>query len=158
MQKTRTLFIAVNTPRRRTPESGQISQQVSQQTQLRGPSSSGTLPYCPVDLPPAATLYVSGSNILDDLGNVWGTIESGIPIPTDSFNQNPVLLALAARITSTQFNLPTNAERVVDVWFDSLHSDPETMWTFSPDLTINTTAALDSQILVQALYIGKGSG
>ena len=157
MHKTVTAFIDVNVPRKKTPLQ-EIREQIESRTQQgRGPSiiiGDPGLDYCPVPLPMAPILQVDLDAILDSFGNQVGEVDDGEVILYDSLNQQPVLLAQASRVTSTSFTLPTDATWIVDVWFDWLHADPETMWQFSPDTTITTTASLPTDMLVQVLYVG----
>lgn len=157
MHKTQTVFIDVNHPRKTTPLQEWRESIEARTNQERGPSinaGSGFLDYCPLPLPAAPVLQVDLDAILDSFGLEVGEVAEGGVVLYDSFNQQPVLLAHAARVTGTSFTLPTHASRVTDVWFDSLHADPETMWQFSPDTSLTTTASLDPAVLVQALYIG----
>lgn len=157
MRKTQTIFVDVNHPRKKTPLQEWRESIEARTNQGRGstltPGATG-LDYCPLPLPSAPVLNIDLDAILDSFGLQVGEVDNGEIILYDSFNQQPVLLALAARLTGTTFSLPTAASYVVDVWFDSLHADPETMWQFDADTSITTTAPLDSMVLVQVLYVG----
>lgn len=158
MRKTQTAFIDLNIPRKKTPLQEWREQIESRTQQGRGPSTGqigGGLDYCPIALPGAPVLNINLDDILDSFGLEVGEVDAQNEVVLyDSFNQQPVLLANATRVTGTSFTLPTHASWVVDVWFDSLHADPETMWQFTADTTITTTASLDSQVIVQVLYVG----
>lgn len=157
MHKTQTAFIDVNVPRKKTPLQ-ELREQIEARTnQGRGPSiisGDTSLEYCAYFLPGAPVLTVDLDAILDSFGNQVGEIDNGEVILYDSLDQQPVLFAQANRVTSASFNTPSDATYVVDVWFDWLHANPETMWQFNPDTSITTTADLDSQVLVQVLYVG----
>ena len=157
MNKTVTAFIDVNVPRKKTPLQ-EIRESVEARTQGgRGPSLitiGGGLDYCPLPLPSAPVLNIDIDAILDSFGLQVGEVSDGEVILYDSLNQQPVLLANASRVTGTSFTLPTHATYVIDVWFDYLHADPETMWQFTPDTSITTTASLDSNVIVTVLYVG----
>jgi hypothetical protein len=158
MRKTKTIVVDVNTPRKLTPLQ-EIREAVEARTQ-GGQSpvltpGSGFLDYCEGFLPPKPVLKIDLDAILDSLGATVGEVgDGGQVILYDSMDKEPVLLALASRVTSTSFTLPTDATYVVDVWFDSLHADPEDMWQFTPDTSITTTAELPDDMLVQVLYVG----
>ena len=156
MRKTQTVTIDVNIPRRLTPLQ-EWREAIETRTQDgQGPSiipGDGFLDYCYLPLPYAPPYAVDLDALLDALGVEVGEIVEEEVVLYDSFNPNPVLLATATRSTDSVFLLPSRALRVQDVWFDSLHADPETMWQFEPTQTITTTEALPSAVLVQVLYV-----
>ena len=157
MRKTQTVTIDVNIPRKTTPLQ-EWREAVETRTQGGdGPSVIPGYDYCPVPLPGAPVSSVDVDAILDAIGAQIGEVDNGEAILYDSLNPHPVLLATATRLTSSSFSLPTPALRVQDVWFDSLHADPEDMWQFTPETLITTTVPLDSAVLVQVLYIGDSS-
>lgn len=157
MRKTETIIVDVNAPRKITPLQ-EIRERVESRTQDGlGPTvihGDPSLEYCPVTLPAAPVLRVDLDAILDSFGIQVGEIDQEEVILYDSFDPQPVLIALASRVTGTSFTIPSHATYVVDVWFDSLHADPDTMWQFTPDTQLTTTASLDPATLVQVLYVG----
>lgn len=159
-RRTMTILIDVNIPRKSTPLQ-EWREGIETRTQEgQGPAvipGDGFLDYCPLPLPGAAPLVVDLDALLDALGIQVGEIDNGEVVLYDSLNPNPVLLATAARDTNSEFTTPTPALRVTDVWFDSLHADPEDMWQFIAPNTITTTEPLPSSILVQVLYVGGSS-
>jgi len=157
MRKRQTVFIDLNTPRKKTPLQEWREGVEARTNQGRGPSlipGGSFLDYCELPLAPAPVLTIDLDAILDELGAVVGEVTDGEVVLYDSLNRQPVLLALADRATSTSFTLPTTATRIAGVWFDSLHADPESMWQFTPDVSISTTAPLPTGMLVQVLYVG----
>lgn len=156
MHKTVTAFIDVNVPRKQTVLA-EIREAIEARTeQYRPPTGTeGTgLDYCEDFLPPGDIYKIDVDAILDALGDQVGEVDDGEVVLYDTLDPNPILLAVASRDTSTSFTLPTVAQYVVDVWFDSLHADPVDMWQFTPDTSITTTASLPADMLVQVLYVG----
>lgn len=102
------------------------------------------------DCLPGAVMYrviESGATIINDESDVVGTIVSG-SIYSDELDLS-CPLSLVITLNESPYEIPTDADQIVDVWFDYLRATPEVHWQFTAPRTINVLSPIMEDTLVR---------
>ena len=113
-------------------------------------SGNGGCDHC---LAPCEIYRISGSTVIDPNSLQWGSVSGSYLWPDAATSAAITIQADCTRLTDTTFQLPTQADCVVDVWFDDLHADPGYQYSFDPRRTITTIATVPSGIVISAVYL-----
>jgi len=98
---------------------------------------------------------LSGSySIIDDESIEVGTISLDGVISSDDLDLScPIMLVSEGTVVSGSYQLPTNAEYVVDVWFDGLHATRGTHWVFSTPNSVDVLSPISGETKVRAWFV-----
>jgi len=159
MDKKTTAWVSTNKKKISETDFNKIKAQISQNVSAPSPISTAvTSPAAPITtfVPLARVYYIpSGSIIYDDQGERWGEVIDMVPVGDSNIQTDIQLNAVLSRTDDSNFELPTRAQSVTDVWFDNLNAEPTYHYFFIPETTITTVAPQGSGVIVTALYLNR---
>lgn len=95
-----------------------------------------------------------GYSIIDAENNVVGTIDGSGIISSDDLNLDcPLSLVYTIEGSSAGYDIPTDAQYILDVWFDYLHTTRDLHWTFEAPRTINVLSPIMSGTQVRVAFV-----
>lgn len=105
--------------------------------------TSGPIP-CDFCLPQAPLYLASGSFVIDSDGTIFDVNE---------LTGQLYVQADAAQVDTTTYQIPHDAQRVMDVWFDDLRATRAEHWNFTPENQIESTTTLEAGTKVTVQYV-----
>lgn len=164
MNKKTTLTVQQRRPNSLPADDWSERQEAVQRQTLRGPHyiylGNGNPMPCGTCFPEQSWLFAftGGSyNVLDDQGNVVGTIDDNgvLTVDGNATATFPVVVDAAAVVAGSTYVLPSDPLHISDVWFDYLYAKRDIHWSASLPRTISVISPITTDTVVRVAYVTK---